>query len=97
MYEMTKGCVEIFRLLSLNLVLLLHRNQKLSFRSKGHHGKVGNCSRVESDLHFTTFLKSSGYELVQSLRWQGSQCFRILQQHCEAPVLNMRGLMEYSI
>ena len=76
MYEMANDYVEIFRLLSLNFVLLLHRNQKLSFRSKGHHGKGGNCSRIESDLHFTTLLNPSRCELVQSLRWQRSQCFR---------------------
>ena len=76
MHEMTKDYVKIFRLLSLNVGLLLHGNQKLSFRSKGHHGKGGNCSRIGSDLHFTTPLNPSGCELVQSLRWQRLQCFR---------------------
>lgn len=57
MYEMIKDDVKIFRLLSLNLVLLLHGNQKLSFRSKGHHSRGGNCSKIGSNLHFTKLLK----------------------------------------
>ncbi len=62
MHAMIRDDVEIFRLLSLNLIFLLHGNQKLSFRSKGHHVKGGNCSRTKRNLHFITILRSSGYE-----------------------------------
>ena len=92
MYAMIKDDVETFRLLSLNLVLLLHGIQKLSFRSKGHHSKGSNCLKTEGKLTLYSpqiiWLRGLYSCFVRSVRSAS------VQRHCEAPTMSMRGLIE---
>ena len=82
----------MFRLLSLKLVFWLHGIQKLSFRSKGHHGKGGNCSRTEGKLTLYSlqiiWLRGLYSCFIGSIRSAS------VQQHCEAPTMSMCGLIE---